>query len=70
MDHELGLQVVLKIIRPDRESQSTERKFKRELVLARTVTHRNVIRIHDLDELNGTKYITMQYVEGPDLRQC
>jgi tetratricopeptide (TPR) repeat protein len=68
-DHELGLQVALKTIRPDRESQSTERKFKRELVLARTVTHKNVIRIHDLGELNGTKYITMQYVEGPDLRQ-
>jgi tetratricopeptide (TPR) repeat protein len=68
-DNELGLQVALKTIRPDRETQSTERKFKRELVLARTVTHKNVIRIHDLGELNGTKYITMQYVEGPDLRQ-
>ena len=68
-DHELNLAVALKVIRPDRESQSTERKFKRELVLARTVTHKNVIRIHDLGELNGTKYITMQFIEGPDLRQ-
>ena len=68
-DHELNLPVALKIIRPDRENQSTERKFKRELVLARIVTHKNVIRIHDLGELNGTKYITMQYIEGPDLRQ-
>src|SRR5687767_9710451 len=68
-DHELGLAVALKVIRPDRENQSTERKFKRELVLARGITHKHVIRIHDLGELNGTKYITMEYVEGPDLRQ-
>ena len=27
-DHELNLAVALKVIRPDRESQSTERKFK------------------------------------------
>ena len=68
-DHELNLPVALKVIRPDRENQSTERKFKRELVLARIVTHKNVIRIYDLGELNGTKYITMQYIAGPDLRQ-
>src|SRR6185436_10767374 len=45
----------------------TERRFKRELLLARKVTHPNVVRIHDLGEIDGIKYITMPYIEGTDL---
>ena len=41
-----------------------ERRFKRELLLARQVTHKNVVRIHDLGEIDGIKYITMPYVDG------
>ena len=41
-----------------------EQRFKRELLLAREVTHKNVVRIHDLGEIEGTKYITMLYVDG------
>ena len=44
-----------------------ERRFKRELLLARQVTHKNVVRIHDLGEIDGIKYITMPYIEGDDL---
>jgi tetratricopeptide (TPR) repeat protein len=44
-----------------------ERRFKRELLLARQVTHKNVVRIHDLGEINRIKYITMSYVDGTDL---
>ena len=44
-----------------------ERRFKRELLLARQVTHKNVVRIHDLGEIDGIKYITMPYVDGADL---
>jgi serine/threonine protein kinase len=31
------------------------------------VTHKNVVRIHDLGEINGVKYITMPYLNGSDL---
>ena len=41
-----------------------ERRFKQELLLARQVTHKNVVRIHDLGEIDGIKYITMPYIEG------
>jgi serine/threonine protein kinase len=44
-----------------------ERRFKRELLLARQVTHPNVVRIYDLGEIDGIKYITMSFVEGTDL---
>jgi serine/threonine protein kinase/Flp pilus assembly protein TadD len=69
-DTELGLSLALKIIRPESDplsAQELERRFKRELVLARQVTHRNVIRIHDLGEISGIKYITMPFVHGTDL---
>ena len=69
-DEELGVAVALKLIRPDTDpavARDMELRFKRELLLARQVTHKNVVRIHDLGELNGIKYITMPYVEGSDL---
>ncbi len=71
-DEELEVIVALKVIRPEAmrdpvAEQEIERRFKRELLLARQVTHKNVVRIHDLGELNGIKYITMSYVEGTDL---
>ena len=71
-DAELGVAVAIKIIRAgvlaDPEAAAElERRFKRELLLARQVTHKNVVRIHDLGEIDGINYITMTYVEGGDL---
>ena len=37
------------------------------MLLARQVTHKNVVRIHDLGEIDGITYITMPYVQGSDL---
>jgi len=31
------------------------------------VTHRNVLRVYDLGEADGTRFLTMQFVEGRDL---
>jgi eukaryotic-like serine/threonine-protein kinase len=71
-DQELDIKVALKVIRPDitanlAVAHDFEQRFKQELLMARQVTHRNVIRIHDLGEASGVKYITMQFVEGTDL---
>jgi eukaryotic-like serine/threonine-protein kinase len=72
-DDELGVVVALKVIRPEAAAddptaaRELERRFKRELLLARQVTHRNVVRIHDMGELHGIKYITMPFLEGEDL---
>jgi serine/threonine protein kinase/tetratricopeptide (TPR) repeat protein len=71
-DKELEVVVALKVIRPEvlqdpEAAEELERRFKRELLLARQVTHRNVVRIHDLGEIDGIKYITMSYVDGRDL---
>src|SRR3954471_11916871 len=71
-DTELSVSVAIKVIRPEimanpAAGADVERRFKRELVLARQVTHKNVVRIHDLGEINQIKYITMSYVNGVDL---
>jgi serine/threonine protein kinase/Flp pilus assembly protein TadD len=71
-DEDLGLAVALKVIRPEVMADpiiaaEVERRFKRELVLARQVTDRHVVRIHDLGNVDGVKYLTMSYIEGRTL---
>ena len=71
-DAELDVVVALKVIRPEatadpEDTRALERRFKQELLLARQVTHKNVVRIHDLGEIDGIKYITMSYIQGSDL---
>ena len=72
-DAELSVPVAVKVIRPEifaadpTAAAEIERRFKRELLLARQVTHPNIIRIHDLGDIGGIKYITMPFIEGSDL---
>src|SRR6266404_4219992 len=68
-DTELDRIVALKLIRPElAKNPEVLRRFKQELILARQVTHKNVIRIFDLGQADGFKFITMDFVEGQDLR--
>jgi tetratricopeptide (TPR) repeat protein/predicted Ser/Thr protein kinase len=67
-DRELNRTVAIKVIRPDlARDQGIVDRFKQELLLSHQVTHRNVIRIYDLSEADGMKFITMEYVEGENL---
>ena len=69
MDRELNRPVALKLIRPQLAANpSILARFKQELLLAHQVTHKNVIRIYDLGDADGVKFITMEYVDGVDLR--
>jgi eukaryotic-like serine/threonine-protein kinase len=68
-DRALDRFVALKVIRPELASNpSILARFKQELLLAHQVTHRNVIRIYDLGEAESVKFITMEFIEGKDLR--
>src|SRR5574337_1110358 len=67
-DLELDRLVALKVIRPELAGHaSILKRFKQELILARKVTHRNVVRIFDLGVADGLRFITMEFVEGHDL---
>ncbi len=68
-DRELGRTVALKVIRPELASNpDILQRFKQEILLASKVTDRNIIRIYDLGDAEGVKFITMEFVEGDDLR--
>jgi serine/threonine protein kinase/Tfp pilus assembly protein PilF len=70
LDKELNRIVALKMIRPELSvTPSMIKRFKKELVLASKVNHKNVCRIHDLGEAEGIKFISMQYIDGQDLKQ-
>ena len=69
-DTEVDRFVALKVIRPELGS-STEvlQRFRQELVLARQITHRNVVRIYDLGVADRVRFISMEYIEGEELGQ-
>jgi hypothetical protein len=66
LDRELGEEVAVKVVRRDivsRDPGMVER-LKSEIRLARRISHRNVVRAHDLGEWKGTYFITMELVKG------
>jgi tetratricopeptide (TPR) repeat protein len=68
-DRELDKLIALKTIRLDTaDGPEALARFKQELVLARKVTHKNVVRIFDLGEAEGLKFFTMAYIEGDSLK--
>lgn len=69
-DKELDRTVALKVLRPDLMSNATAlQRFKQELLFASKISHPNILRIHDLGEFAGVKFISMAYVPGGDLYQ-
>ena len=67
-DTELDRDVALKLIRPEIAGDpATLDRFKREIQLSSKVTHPNVLRVFDLGQTEGVKYLTMEYVEGENL---
>jgi eukaryotic-like serine/threonine-protein kinase len=67
-DEQLDLPVAVKVLRPDlaQERQRLER-FKQELVLARQVSHPNVVRTHDLGSDGEIVFLTLDFVRGRSL---
>ncbi|MES1243294.1 MAG: tetratricopeptide repeat protein [Acidobacteriota bacterium] len=69
LDEQLGLCVALKALRPDlTDNGRLEARLRRELLLARQVSHRNAVRIHDIGQDDGLLFLTMDLVEGRSLR--
>ena len=67
-DEELQRDVALKVIRPEIAADpDVLDRFKREIQLSSRVTHRNVLRVYDLGEADGVRFLTMQFVQGEDL---
>jgi serine/threonine protein kinase/Flp pilus assembly protein TadD len=68
-DLELGEDVAVKVTRREIASDPDfVRRFGRELKLARRISHRHVVRMYELMEDHGTRFIVMEYVAGENLR--
>ncbi len=67
-DLKLGVPVALKFLPPafERDPSFLER-FLGEVRIARQVSHPNVCRVYDVDELDGRHFLSMEYVDGEDL---
>ncbi|MGH7720691.1 MAG: protein kinase domain-containing protein [Gemmatimonadaceae bacterium] len=67
-DTELGETIAIKTLRHDAlvEERALDR-LKTEIRLARRISHRNVVRIHDFGEADGVHFITMEFVAGTSL---
>jgi putative methionine-R-sulfoxide reductase with GAF domain/predicted Ser/Thr protein kinase len=69
--HDLTLdqEIALKRLRPDRISTERREILRREIILSRKVTHENVCRIYDLQEIDGVEYVSMEYLKGKSLKE-
>jgi eukaryotic-like serine/threonine-protein kinase len=69
LDLELSEPVTIKTLRREFVADSTAlARFKSELRLARRISHRNVVRTHDVGDADGMYFITMEYVEGTSVK--
>jgi len=68
LDLTLDLEIALKRLRPDKISPHKRELLRREIILSRKVTHENVCRIYDLQEIDGVEYVSMEYLRGKALK--
>ena len=67
-DQELNIDIALKMIKPEHSGdRGFIQQFKQEALLGRSVSHENVVRLYDLGEVNGIKFISMEYIKGQTL---
>ena len=69
-DRETGEVLALKILKSTLIDDATlMERFRNELRLARRITHHNVCRIYDFNRLEGSAFISMEFVDGNSLRE-
>jgi eukaryotic-like serine/threonine-protein kinase len=67
-DTELDEDIALKVLRRELvDAPGMLERFRREVKLARRVTHKNVARTFDIGEHGGERFLTMEFIEGESL---
>ena len=68
-DLRLGQTVALKFLPPElAKDQKRLEYFHNEVRLARQIAHPNVCRVYDIGEVDGQHFISMEYIDGEDLK--
>jgi serine/threonine protein kinase/predicted ATPase len=69
LDNEINEKIALKLLKPEVAGDEKRiQRFRNELRNARKISHKNVCRMYHFSKAEGTFYITMEYVEGEELR--
>ncbi len=71
-DRSTGAVVALKILDPallNKPNASFAESVLKDALSARYLKHRNIVKIHDAGEADGTAYIAMELLEGESLRK-
>ena len=68
-DKTLDEEMALKVLKPEIAAHKDMiERFKNELKLSRKIAHRHICKMYDLNEEEETPFITMEYVQGEDLK--
>ncbi len=67
-DRELKREVALKVLRADRTTETSLKRFRREVAVARDANSPRLVRIFDIGEAGEVVFLTMELVEGESLR--
>lgn len=68
-DLDLDEDVALKVLPPSTfHDETAVKRFINEVRIARRISHRNVVRTHDVGRWDGGLFLTMEYVSGRSLR--
>lgn len=65
----LGRRIVVKVVSPDLAAGVSVQRFEREIQVAASLQHANIVPLLSAGEADGVPHYTMPYVEGVSLRE-
>ena len=70
-DPRLGRRVALKVLPPETAAQSEKlQRFEREARAVASLSHPGIVMLHSIEEADGMRFLTMEYVEGETLSKA
>lgn len=67
-DQELEVYIAIKFLPPELTADmAAVEELKREAKAAMMLSHPNIVRLHNFEDMSGYKFITMEYIDGPTL---
>jgi serine/threonine-protein kinase len=67
MDLELGEEIAMKLFLQPSDDPQLLARFKQELTLSRGLAHPNIVRLYDIGQHQGLRFLTMELLHGTDL---
>jgi serine/threonine-protein kinase len=66
-DLELGEDIAMKLFTQPSDDPQLLARFKQELTLSRGLAHPNIVRLYDIGQHHGCRFLTMELLQGTDL---